>query len=439
MDRLASANTPEHHTTPMSIDINWETLTGGPDGAALAESIRAFIHDKFQKVALPRMIRSVQVHSFDFGTVPPTIELKDVCDPLPDFYDDETEHEGQTPDADGPSESHQPVSHHHGRHEEESRGRSMPPNLASHQHAFPDPRLFMARHGDQIGSPILSRAPTPGILGGTSNLGYFHLPLSAGLSGTATPLAAVAGAQFQNQPQFQNHQHYNQRHAGESDNTPSSPPSHHRSASFSSSSPPSVNTPSSRPTSGHVQDWANSDASDRGFNSGHSPYHSPARSSVQERSGEDVQIVAHVSYSGDIKLSLTAEILLDYPMPSFVGIPLKLNITGLTFDGVALIAYIKRKANFCFLCPEDADALIGSDVDLRMAGDDNGPAMSSPAKHSGVGALLEEIKVESEIGQQENGKSVLKNVGKVEKFVLEQVRRIFEDEFVYPSYWTFLV
>jgi hypothetical protein len=27
----------------------------------------------------------------------------------------------------------------------------------------------------------------------------------------------------------------------------------------------------------------------------------------------------------------------------------------------------------------------------------------------------------------------------VEKFVLEQVRRIFEEEFVFPSFWTFLV
>jgi distribution and morphology protein 12 len=56
-----------------------------------------------------------------------------------------------------------------------------------------------------------------------------------------------------------------------------------------------------------------------------------------------------------------------------------------------------------------------------------------------IGGLLHEIKVESEIGQRVNGKQVLKNVGKVEKFVLEQVRRIFEDEFVYPSFWTFLV
>ncbi len=56
-----------------------------------------------------------------------------------------------------------------------------------------------------------------------------------------------------------------------------------------------------------------------------------------------------------------------------------------------------------------------------------------------MGGLLKEIRVESEIGRQEDGKAVLKNVGKVEKFVLEQVRRIFEDEFVWPSFWTFLV
>jgi len=141
-----------------------------------------------------------------------------------------------------------------------------------------------------------------------------------------------------------------------------------------------------------------------------------------------LQTVFRVRYSGDVKLSLTAEILLDYPMPSFVGIPVKLNITGLSFDGVAVLAYIRKRAHFCFLSPEDAYTAIGAE----------GPE-DSHSSGMKMGGLLHEIKVESEIGQRENGKQVLKNVGKVEKFVLEQVRRIFEDEFVYPSFWTFLV
>ena len=63
----------------------------------------------------------------------------------------------------------------------------------------------------------------------------------------------------------------------------------------------------------------------------------------------------------------------------------------------------------------------------------------SGRKKTKVGGLLEDIKIESEMGQTEGGKQVLKNVGKIEKFILEQVQRIFEDEFVYPSFWTFLV
>lgn len=409
----------------MSVDINWETLTAGPDGVLLAEAIRAFIHDRFQKVALPRMIRSVQVHSFDFGTIPPKVELKDVCDPLPDFYDDEGDDQdeplGQSPDNDRSSNNEGLNDNHpieataiHDRTSDT--GAKMPPppfGLRTEQ-----------SYSNRPGSSVLPRA-TPGILGGTSNLGYFHLPLSAGLSGTSTPLAAVAGAQFQNT-------------WPEASTYSSTVSGHQRATSFGSVTPPSVTTPTSRPTSRHQQEWSQSqmERSMDGADGNQSPSFS-AQTAEREKSTEDLQVVSHISYSGDIRLSLTAEILLDYPMPSFVGIPLKLNVTGLTFDGVALLAYIKKKCHFCFLCPEDADALVGGDVDLGMSDapdDDGGP----PGQRAKVGGIFEEIKVESEIGQKESGKQVLKNVGKVEKFVLEQVRRIFEDEFVYPSFWTFL-
>ncbi|EHL03518.1 putative Mitochondrial distribution and morphology protein 12 [Glarea lozoyensis 74030] len=87
----------------------------------------------------------------------------------------------------------------------------------------------------------------------------------------------------------------------------------------------------------------------------------------------------------------------------FVGIPVKLNITGLSFDGVAVLAYIRKKAHFCFLSPEDACTAVGAEED------------ESEHRHDmKLGGLIHEIKVESEIGQQENGKQVLKNVGKVE-------------------------
>jgi distribution and morphology protein 12 len=151
-----------------------------------------------------------------------------------------------------------------------------------------------------------------------------------------------------------------------------------------------------------------------------------------------MQAVFRIRYAGDVKLLLTADILLDYPMPSFVGIPIQLSITGLTFDGVGVLAQIRKRVHFCFLSPDDAVAAVGNDD--AMGGDSGErPQGLGKGKSTKVGGLLQEIRVESEIGQRESGKQSLKNVGKVERFVLEQVRRIFEEEFVYPSFWTFLV
>jgi distribution and morphology protein 12 len=197
--------------------------------------------------------------------------------------------------------------------------------------------------------------------------------------------------------------------------------------------PPSTADPSSRPHSQHQQSLTDEDEH-LGFDQFTLPGHLGSEQLNLPDSGpNDIQIVAHVKYSGDLRLSLTAEILLDYPMPSFVGIPLQLNVTGLRFDGIAILAYIKKRAHVCFLSPEDAEAFVDQEtVDVKSTGE-------SARRQSQFGGLLEEIKVESEIGERENGKQVLKNVGKVEKFILEQVRRIFEDEFVYPSFWTFLV
>ncbi|OCL07645.1 hypothetical protein AOQ84DRAFT_54775 [Glonium stellatum] len=434
----------------MSIDINWHTLTAGPDGAARAEAIRAFIHDRFQQVTLPRFIRSVKVHSFDFGSVPPDIELKDICDPLPDFYEEDEDYRSDDCDDEthdtasevGIPPHSTPKSLKERRHRDND-ARAANEHSTSPSHPRPpqyvDTRVPGLRStlapGEQLGSPLLSRAATPGIPGGTSNMNYFHLPLGAGISGATTPLAAVAGAQFQSWP---DHGHF-AAHLRSLDI-----PRHNAASISSLTPPPSTADPGSRPPSQHQHDdprrssKANTDESPLQKESGRTPSPSPPPR-MREKSVEDIQVVSHVKYSGDIKMSLTAEILLDYPMPSFVGIPLKLNITGLTFDGVAILAYIKKRAHFCFLSPEDADALIGGETDL-----DSLPTMSRASGQQGtrrprIGGLLEQIKVESEIGQKENGKQVLKNVGKVEKFVLEQVRRIFEDEFVYPSFWTFLV
>lgn len=424
----------------MSIEVDWATATSGPDGEALAERIRAFVHDKFQEVALPRFIRSVQVHSFDFGNIGPDLEIKDFCEPFSDFYEE---------DDDDTSATSEELVEQWSDYDDEmpmNHAAAHSPHSFSH-HPYPGEQFQPSALrsplplGDHLNPHFLPRSGTPGIPGGTSTLGY-HLMSLGGLSGTQTPLAAVAGGtQFASGWSDSGLGAHGGRQA-----RPSRPSVHQRPEpdldTTNSASRPST---ASHPSIGHT----GSSGSNR--NSADNPADIPEAIAddpsipipprMRERRPDDFQILCHAKYAGDVRMSLTAEILLDYPMPSFVGLPLKLNVTGITFDGVAVVAYIRKRVHFCFLSAEDADALLGSEngQGTQNPGEEGRQKSGAEREQKRQGGLLQEIRVESEIGRKEDGKQVLKNVGKVERFVLAQVRRIFEEELVYPSFWTFLI
>lgn len=380
----------------MSIEVDWAAATSGPDGEALAERIRSFVHDKFQQVPLPRFIRSVQVHSFDFGTIAPDLEIKDFGEPFTDFYEEDEDDD---------------TSASHSSYDDElqfNHTASSPHSHSLSHHPYPgeefQPSVLRSplSLGDHLNPHFLPRAGTPGIPGGTSTLGY-HLMSLGGLSGSQTPLAAVAGS-----------------------NLPTSRlrpgPDPELDTTTSASRPSTANTHPSHPSIAHTgSSGSNQNTTDPADFPQPSTEPATDPSAQIQRRPEDFQILCHAKYAGDVRMSLTAEILLDYPMPSFAGLPLKLNVTGITFDGVAVVAYIRKRIHFCFLSPEDTDTLLGSEAQTRQGG------------------LLQEIRVESEIGRNEEGKQGLKNVDKVERFVLAQVRRIFEEELVFPSFWTFLI
>lgn len=327
----------------------------------------------------------------------------------------------------------------------------------------------MLRHEavfQDLGSPFLGTS-TPGILGGPG-LNYF--PSHFG-TGTQTPLAAVAGAHLAGSwagSPADSGSAYTPSHsrnpsqgsvsvdsfnaaaaavavAGGTANTLDPARNLREKSSVSTLAPTSVGT--SRPPTRDAHATAESAIAENGGEEDDEPGRqgllAAAEATIRRREPrvEDVQALFRIRYSGDVRLHLTAEILLDYPMPSFVGIPLKLNITGLSFDGVGVLAHIRKRLHFCFLNPEDALAAVGPDDDDQA--DEHarhfGTGADCAQRRTKFGGLLQEIKVESEIGQRDGGKQSLKNVGKVERFVLEQVRRIFEEELVYPSFWTFLV
>lgn len=416
----------------MSIDIDWESATGGPDGEALAERIRAFVHDKFQNMPLPGFIRSVDVTSFGFGTVAPDFEILNLSDPFEDFY----EEDGDTDDEDGDDNDEQDEEEawdEHGRDksfrphsacgtapETRVRSRRASERSLSEDNNSVDP-LFSWRRGfipsrpstsPGIGSPSLNLYP-PIQLGDHFILPHHEPAHIPGASGVGIHNMSVASNSLA---------------------TSGAGPSFPRSSIASSQ--------------GVSHDWSGASAENQSMND---TSDNESLSTCQnhqrhmhERKAEDLQIFCRVRYSGNVRLSLTAVILLDYPMPSFVGLPLKLNISGMTFDGVAVLAYIRKRVHLCFLSPEDEGAFLPMNFNKDSHSDEQAEkqqyqSSSAVNQKDTSSSVLRKIRVESEIGRKENGKQVLKNVGKVEKFVLEQVRRIFDEELVYPSFWTFLV
>ena len=119
------------------------------------------------------------------------------------------------------------------------------------------------------------------------------------------------------------------------------------------------------------------------------------------------------------RLTITTSLLINYPSPAFMSLPLTLSVTGFVMRAGVIVALEgeHQRAHVCLVAEEDEDAAVG---EKKMAS----PGMS----------ILPQVTFESEVGEHE--KHVLKNVGKVEKFITEVMRKGLEDELVYPNYYT---
>ncbi|KAL8286403.1 hypothetical protein RQP46_004420 [Phenoliferia psychrophenolica] len=164
-----------------------------------------------------------------------------------------------------------------------------------------------------------------------------------------------------------------------------------------------------------------------------SPHHSPPSSAAaaselpppSSSSAPSLQLHLRVTYTGNMQVGLATSLLINYPSPAFMALPLKLLVTSLAFTGTFIVAFEgdRRRVHISILDPRDEE---GADADASFFNYTGGTRVPRTAGAS----LLSGAVVESEVGQAE--KHVLKNVGKVEKFVLDVARGALENELVFP-------
>ncbi|KAJ9478372.1 Mitochondrial distribution and morphology protein 12 [Pseudozyma hubeiensis] len=132
------------------------------------------------------------------------------------------------------------------------------------------------------------------------------------------------------------------------------------------------------------------------------------------------------------RLTITTSLLINYPSPAFMSLPLTLSVTGFTMRSGLIIALEgeHQRAHVC-LVEEDDDA--ETPFAAAPVAGIGGAGGAKRASSAGMN-ILPQLTFESEVGEHE--KHVLKNVGKVEKFIAEVIRKGLEDELVYPNYYT---
>ncbi len=145
----------------------------------------------------------------------------------------------------------------------------------------------------------------------------------------------------------------------------------------------------------------------------------------------NLQLHFNISWHSDLRITLTTSLLINYPSPMFMSLPIKLSVTGLIFTGQVAVAYEgeRRRVHLCVL------------DEMDPYGPHPHPKTPSPdidAKPPPVGQrLLPSIFIESEIGQAD--KHVLKNVTRVERFIQDVIRKTVEEELVFPNFHTLIM
>ncbi|BFZ57450.1 Mitochondrial distribution and morphology protein 12 [Savitreella phatthalungensis] len=88
----------------------------------------------------------------------------------------------------------------------------------------------------------------------------------------------------------------------------------------------------------------------------------PIDDPVPEQRGpgdRDVQLKVRVRYDGRLKLSVALDLALNHPAPGFVSLPLRLDVTSITLDFTAVVAYIGGEdgtaVHFAIMDEDDPD------------------------------------------------------------------------------------
>lgn len=147
-------------------------------------------------------------------------------------------------------------------------------------------------------------------------------------------------------------------------------------------------------------------------------------------SPNDIQFLTEIEYKGDLLITLAADLVLHYPTEGFMTLPVKLTISNIGIHSLCLLAHLAKQLFISFIC-DVSDVKLDNDESVL---DPAGPVLAARRSLERI-LIIRSMKIETEIGEQYLGEgSVLRSVGKLEQFLLENLKDILRKELSWPSW-----
>lgn len=460
----------------MSVDIDWSLLSSTTSGESLAHSLLEALNKQLETAPRPSFLGPIQVTEFDFGSIGPNVEIRDIGDVWRAFEENDAESEAgydedhpapHTTGPDGPiADSYDGFDDGWGDHDDENT--SVLSGLLS-------PRATMTR----VGGAGIGIGAGMGINLAGHHHGAFHTALNPSHHSHSRSHSLIGGAGKGGRP-FRRRDSglryykspYEDDVNGMSGGTGGKPLPH---------TPLTTTTPHQ-------------------YFGQQPPLPDPLLEPPEPQPMPSLQLQVHVDHRPNTCITLMTTLQINYPSPVFMTLPLKLRITGFALSADLILAFNgpKKRVHVCIVDDHDLppnNAVLSPSPSYAqslnnpltssttISPESSYPSTPGPgyaqakdytqANHSSTGPLntsgqlngsgggsgahgyqtryeprsfiseapkpighrlLPSLQIESEIGRADV--HALRNVGKVETFILNLVRKTLVDELVYPSYHT---
>lgn len=388
----------------MSVDLDWNQL------APLSEKLADTLNRLLSTTQRPSFIGPITINSFNFGHVPPEVDLVDVQNIYRDFLEDGDEEKAA----------------------EMRKQTSISPQVKKEDE---EEYEWISRRG--IGKAYAA-----------DGLNYHYLPphirYGAGPASVSVKLEERTSSRRIIDERFSPGEHETREEASISNPNGSS-------ASFEASEPLPIADRRER------KSFYVGEGEDRSKGSRSSSLQHDSPPQVPEQAlplpaqsiGEDIQLHFKIHHESDLRINLTTSLLINYPSPLFMSLPMTLTVVGVVFNGEFVVAYeaSKHRIHLCILDDQDPYGPMSSSrptpPSVESATSPLSPSnsygyMSSSYTREPAGQrLLPSIFIESEIGQAD--KHVLRNVSRLERFIQDMIRKTLEEELVWPNFHTILL